>query len=342
MKCLNAPRAAAADSTRGSALILALWILLTLALLIGGFAFEMHVEAGLTSYARKRFRADYLAQSGVEWAQALLARSREIKEDDELTGNETTDALRVPALNLKNGNAVTGFRLELGDGAVTVDIQPETGRRNVNTLSDEDWEELLDQAGVPQEQWSELIDCFGDWTDDNDFSRLNGAESDDPFYRERGYEVKNAPLDTVDELRLIKGFSEAVLFGGPGARENDPPLRGIAQWLTTWDDGKVNLNTASREVLFTLGLDEMTVDRVLEKRLGEDGEAGTEDDGLKEGDLAALGLDGLKNVTLGETRFVRVVSVGESAGVRGGIWAVLYVGDADAVRAVYWREEPLP
>ena len=92
---------------------------------------------------------------------------------------------------------------------------PEQGRRNVNTLTDEDWEEILDQAGVPQEMWAELIDCFHDWTDEDDEHHLNGAESDDSFYEERGYKCKNAPLDTVDELLLIKGFTPAIVYGGP-------------------------------------------------------------------------------------------------------------------------------
>ena len=35
------------------------------------------------------------------------------------------------------------------------------------------------------------------------FQRLNGAESDDPYYK-RGYPVKNTPIDSINELLLIK------------------------------------------------------------------------------------------------------------------------------------------
>ena len=55
------------------------------------------------------------------------------------------------ALNLEKGIGATGVQLEMGESTATVDILPESGRRNVNKLEDEDWEELLDQCGVPED-----------------------------------------------------------------------------------------------------------------------------------------------------------------------------------------------
>lgn len=329
----------------GSALIVALWVLLILSLLVAGFAFDMYIEAGITSFYRKRLRSQYLAQAGMEYAKLVLAQSFRAKE--EIKDENMDEEEYIRALNLARGLAITGLSRDLGEGKFTLDIVPEQGRRNVNTISDEDWQEILDQAGVPQEKWDELIACFRDWIDQDDEHRLNGAESDDPFYKRRNYKCKNAPVDTVDELLLIKGFSPSLLYGGPSEYVEGETLIGIAGWLTVWGDGKVNVNTASREVLLTIpGLEEYDVTDILQGRLGFDGEAGTKDDGFKTVDevMALLGTsdERVRNaITVSERRYVRVISIGESYGVRSGIWAVLQV-DEKGVTPVFWREEAMP
>jgi hypothetical protein len=330
----------------GSALIVALWVLLILALLISGFVFDMTVESGVTSYFRKRMKAQFLAQAGVAHAQSMIVRSLDVKADAPEEDEE--EEAWVRALNLSKGLTVSGLTVEMGAGRFTLDILPEQGRRNVHMLVDEDWEEILDQANVPQENWGALIDCFNDWVDEGDEHRLLGAESDDAFYEKRGYEVKNAPLDTIDELTLIKGFTPAVVFGGPSGEDEEEgePLVGIARWLTTWGDGKVNLNTASREVLLTVtGLNEQSVEALIEGRDGPDGEPGTKDDGFDSVDKA-MAFIGLTNpetssrlTTKGES-ILRVVSIGEVEGVRNGIWCILRAADKK-VTPLFWREEPL-
>ncbi|HRZ10856.1 MAG TPA: type II secretion system protein GspK [Kiritimatiellia bacterium] len=332
------------SSRRGSALIIALWVLLALALLVSGFAFDMAVEAGVTGHYRNRLKAQYLAQAGVEQARSVIMRSLDVKSDAP-EEDEDEDAW-VRALNLSRGVAVSGMTIELGAGRFTLDIIPEQGRRNVHMLADEDWEEILDQANIPQERWGALIDCFNDWVDEGDEHRLLGAESDDSFYEDRGYECKNAALDTIDELLLIKGFSQAVVFGGVSEEDDGETLEGIARWLTTWGDGKVNLNTASREVLLTVsGLNEQDVEALLEGRKGPDGVEGTKDDGFDSVEKA-MSYIGLTNpaaaerlTTKGES-ILRVVSIGEVEGVRNGIWCILRAADKK-VTPLFWREEPL-
>ena len=45
-----------------------------------------------------------------------------------------------------------------------------------------------------------------DWEMNGRMVRRTGAEEDDAYYTEKGYVPKNAPLDTVDELLLVKGL----------------------------------------------------------------------------------------------------------------------------------------
>lgn len=323
----------------GTALIVALWVLITLSLLVGAFAYDMHIEAGITSFYRKRIKAQYLARAGVEWAKMMLAKSYEISGVEE---EEESDPLAVGAINLSRGMSVTQQRLELGSGAVEVDIIPEQGRYNVNLIDDLQWVEILDSSNVPQELWDPLIDCFFDWVDENDAHLLNGAESDDSYYVERGYEVKNAPLDTINELLLIKNFTDNIVFGGPPEEEGDPPLLGIARQLTTWGDGRVNVNTAPRQVLVSLLGDELTAEAVIEQRRGLDGELGTRDDGFESVDefMNIPGVDPAvrDRVTTTERQYVRVISIGEVQGIRNGVWCVL-LGEENNILPIYWREE---
>jgi general secretion pathway protein K len=339
--------AAAAASRGGAALIVALWTVLILSLLVSGLAYEMHIQSGITSYARKRLKAQVASRGGAEYAKFLLAKSFETSafEEEDLE----KESFRILSKNLERGIGVSGIEVEMGGSTATVDILPEAGRRNVNLLQDEDWEELLDQAGVPEEIWPELIDCFMDFTDENDAHRLHGAEADDPFYKSAGYEPKNAPLDTVDELLLIKGFTPEIVYGGPPADPRGEPLRGIAHLLTTFGDGKVNVNTASREVLLTLTaggqtLTDFEVDDILRYRLGDDGLPNTKDDGYltKQEVISKAGINPAfaDKISVSDRLFVRVVSIGDNNGVRMGVWAVFEVGK-NLITPIYWREEQM-
>lgn len=330
---------------QGSALIVALWLVLLLSLLVSSLAFDMHVEADITSYYRKRFKAQHVAQSGLELSKVILAKVDTVDEE-EIGIDEEDDQLITAAVNMSRGAPVRNMTRTIGEGTLSLDIVPEEGRRNVNELSDEDWEEILDQSNIPLERWPELIDGFLDWTDGDDVHRLHGAESDDAYYVDQGYKVKNAPVDTVDELLLIKGFDEEVLYGSPHGTPEDEAMHGIAYWLTAWSHGKVNINTASREVLLTLPLmDEWAVDAILEQRLGLDAELGTRDDGF-ESVQAAIDLTGMNpqvagRITVRDVHFWRVTSVGEVGGVRSAAWAVIRLDDEGQWVPVYWREEQL-
>ena len=331
--------------SKGSALILALWAIVLLSLMVGAMAFNMHLEARLTTHHRARFKAAEMAKAGVSWAQFLLYKGLSAFNDESVYGEN----IRISAINLSRGLAVSGMKPleQLGgmEGSFSVDIIPEQGRWNVNHLTKDEWDSIFERAGIPDDQWDELADALMDWVDENDLHRLNGAEEDDDFYSDVGYEVKNAPIDTIDELLLIKGFSQSILYGGPGENEGDPPIQGIAKWLTTFGNGKLNINAASRELLFTLpGVDEYMVDRIMEGRAGPDGAMGTEDDGFTSVGqaIAYAGLpDGLAGrLDVRERRYIRIVSVGEYESAKVGVWSI-FLQEGRNLMPVFWREEPM-
>ncbi len=282
MKTLASRSSAAKGLSRprgGSALILVLWMTLLLSVLVASLTFDMQVEAIMTSLRRKRVRAELNAHSAVAFACWMLARRDRISPEMPPEGMDAD--IYTAIRQLQRNLPVRSVRRDTDGVHFSLTIEPENARRNVHALAMEDWYQIFYRAGVPEEHWDELIACFLDWTDADDEHRLLGAEKDDPFYQERGYTPRNAPVETVAELALIKGFCPELLYGGPSPWNPDESLIGIANWLTVRGDGRVFVPAASREMLLTIpGLSESDVETILDASLGPDGLPNTEDDGF--------------------------------------------------------------
>jgi general secretion pathway protein K len=83
----------------------------------------------------------------------------------------------------------------------------------------------------------EIIDALIDWTDqDDEPTGSQGAE--DEYYRARGYRCKNGPLDSLDELLMIRGFDKELVID-----------KKMKDYLTVARTERINVNTAPREVL---------------------------------------------------------------------------------------------
>lgn len=330
----------------GSALIAVLWTLGLLSMFITSFAFDAHIEARITSYYRKRAKADYLARSGVEIAKMLMVKSHEVSADAE---GDPEDRWFDNAKRLKEGASVQ-VEEELGEGKVTVRIVSEKARRNVNLLkTEEDWEGVLDVGGVPEDMWPQLIDPVMDWMDaDMDARPGDGAETDDYYATlDPPSRAKDGPLDTVGELLLVKSFKPAVLYGGilnKDAEGEDPiVLSGIADLLTVYGSEKVNVNAASARVLETLPeVDELIAGAIVEERRGYEGEgAFFKDDGDLFSRFPELNSGATrKYITTAEESYYRITAVGEAQGVRKEVWCIVRFDAAKKNLAILrWREQ---
>jgi general secretion pathway protein K len=335
------------DGRGGSALVAALWVIVILSMLVGSFLFNAHVEARITSYYKKRTKADYLARSGIEVATMLMHKSAgDMKEPE--AGED--DRWYEPAKRLSDGLAVSGLKDQLGEGTIELDIVPEPARRNVNLLTEQDWERILDLAGLPEEMWPEMIDPFFDWTDADDTPRYDGAETEDYYATlEPPYRAKNGPLDTVGELLLIKGFGRVILEGGTASAgyEGETPLqvRGIEDLLTTYGDGKVNINAASERVLMTLpGVNSNMAATIITEREGWVNSLGKRENASFGGwdDVVSrvAGIDpAVKDFITTDSQIFRVTSVGEVGGVRRKVWCILEHSKKEKRKILAWREE---
>jgi general secretion pathway protein K len=340
----------------GSALIVAVWVIALLSLMIGSFAFEMKLEAKMASYYRQRMKAEKIAQSGIDKARFLLDLSSEIdpkNPDDPHLEKSWYDQTK----RLKEGLNVVSITEPLGEGELSLTIIPEPSLINVNELKTYgDWEGVFDLGGIPEEEWPKLFDAFNDWIDGDDVPHTDGAESDDYYLKlDKPYRAKNAPLDTVDELLLIKGFTNTYLYGGSleqpddrGRSSDEPPktISGIADLLTTYGSRQVNINAASLRVLMALSLDldEPLASEIILEREG-DPEFPDEDTSYKNAedffnrfsDFPDL-RNRLKDRITTQSQIMRVTSVGRVGDVT---WTVSCIVEQSkgAFRILRWQEE---
>lgn len=309
----------------GSALVVVLWVVGLLSMFVLAFAFDMHIEARITSTWRRKLQAEYLARSGME-----LARMAMFATDDPALRNQDSESyismgededIRTATLAIYNGGAAE-LQRELGSGVIDVSIRPENGKIDLVKLlqellnppvSDEyklaamRMASILEQAGVPWDIGIVLVDTLVDWVDPDEMTQLNGAESEYYESLDPPYKAKNRMLDTVDELILIKGFDEII------PDREITVFDALAGYFTVYpSDGKLNINAADLDTLMGYyNIDSLLAQQIIDSRAGPDGIIGTEDDvpytendlnelrqnmGLTEGDNPAFKHNGYFNM----------------------------------------------
>jgi len=135
---------------------------------------------------------------------------------------------------------------------VDIQIQDESGRLPINTMSEDMLNRMLEESfdfdfGTARELSSMLLD----WIDPDDSRRLNGAESDDYLRRNPPYRAANAPLQSLEELRLLEIWEDEFFDEAGRPNELFAQLDSMVSVLNT---GPANLNSSPQEVLEILSL----------------------------------------------------------------------------------------
>jgi general secretion pathway protein K len=100
---------------------------------------------------------------------------------------------------------------------------------------------------MEQRKADDIIDAIKDWIDTDDDVTGGGAEGAYYAGLPRPYAAKNAPLDCIEELLMVKGISMELFYGTA-----ESP--GLVQCLTVFGEGegRININTAPKPVLMAL------------------------------------------------------------------------------------------
>ena len=174
---------------RGIALIVVLWVALLIAVLASAFVLDTRSEAKIARNFVDSAEARALADGGVQLAiHQLLA-----------AGPGGTPSL---------GAALQSA--SIGDGAVSIAIEDEGGKVDLNTAADPLLRGALLAAGAPESLAASLLDRIRDWRDPDHLQRPQGAE--DPAYQAAGldYGAKDGPFERVDELQQVLGMPRAL------------------------------------------------------------------------------------------------------------------------------------
>jgi general secretion pathway protein K len=298
----------------GFALIIAMIAITVLAILAAGFAFSMKVETRLAIRAKDTPHLLWLGRSGVELARYILSEEATIP-------GEPYDALNQIWAGGPGGPGETNSPLAeislqdypLGDGTISLKIIDLERFVNINTVPPQVLQQTLTVMGVNADDISVISDSILDWIDPDDLPRAAGAEND--YYQGLNppYYAKDAPIDDLSELLLIKGIRDqpAIYYGSgdtnrpPGAFQlpklglGNTPFQtpdypfGLKDVFTPISSGHVNVNTASANVLQMLpGVDASTAAAIIQQRAGPDGVDGTDDDTpfTNVGQLSAAGV----------------------------------------------------
>ena len=189
----------------GTVLIVTIWIVLVLSGLALVFARSMRVAAAVSANQVASLEAESIAAGALQFVVAKLAESAANQTTTSTTStSQTTDTYE--ALPVGKGYFwVLQSNLE-DDRESRFGLTDESGKINLNTASLETLQKL---PGMTAELAASIID----WRDTDSDVTAGGAEDEYYLLQPTPYHCKNAPLETVSEILLIKGASEDLLYG---------------------------------------------------------------------------------------------------------------------------------
>jgi len=226
------------SSESGLALIMVLWILIVLSVIALSFAFMVRTEVYSTVSFRDGMEKKLLAEAGIE--RGIMELFYRSANKNQVSAVEGSEIVRI------DGRENQG---ELGENKYSFRISDESGKININALTDANsiiLSNLMVNLGIPGETANTIIDAILDWRDADNLVRLHGAE--DSYYESLPvpYKAKNGNFDTLEELLLVRGVTPEIMFGSG----NTP---GLINFLTVYSKGgAININAAAKEVIMAL------------------------------------------------------------------------------------------
>jgi len=240
-----------AQNRDGVALIMVLWVITILCVIVLEFCFAMRTEVHITKNFQEELQLYALAEGGIQRAIAELVNKNDPKVQ-QMRKNLNIDEL--PAEKREWFTDGRDYLLSFDQGTCAVRIIGEGGKANINLVPETLLRNILINIGVTEELRGVVVDSILDWLDADDLYRTNGAEND--YYRslKEPYDCKNGPLDSVEELLLVKGVTPEMFYGKKlaaktegGAKVDQIGLKDIFSIYAPGD--QIDINSAPYPVL---------------------------------------------------------------------------------------------
>lgn len=277
----------------GTILIIVLWILVILGVLAVSLGRGTHIELSLAKYRIAKVQAAYLARAGVVYAM------NQIRKDSADPASSAQDTLYACALSLGNASRPEDIlrNQTLGEGRFDVDLLEDEERKiNLNALTPQNVSivtSLMTLLGLEEETAQTIAFSLIDWKDGDRGISREGYGAEDDYYAglSPAYHCKNLPLDSREELLLVRGMTPEI-------------LEKMKDYITIFPkEGtlRINFDTTPEVVLKAAALSltgavtnttdadaQSLVEKLLDYRRGEDKIEATADDRVIELDSIAL------------------------------------------------------
>lgn len=277
-------RKAGKSGRRGIAMLMTLIAVFMMTLLVSDFMENTSVFVATGTNSRDEIQATYLARSAINLSRLLLVIQPTISRQLRTFGMPALPIWKYADMMLaafSEPGAAGGLGMMIGAslsdaqgmgvefGSFSARIVDEDSRINLNMAAQGQMAPLLarqlaalvmpahynplfeerDRDGNFTDR-EEQVQAIIDWADldTEPFGFDSGAE--DGFYEmlRPEYQRKNAPYDSLEELRMVRGVDEDFWTAFVEPYPDDPEQR----ILTVWGAGRVNINTATPIVLAAL------------------------------------------------------------------------------------------
>ena len=259
------------NTKKASILLIVLWSLCLLSVLAVSLGYGVRQKITLVRHLETADKLHLIARAGIKRAIAELKKEDEFASADALNERWSSNEDAFKETEVGEGNFTISYQYIEPRGKLLqtrYGIVDEERKLNINKAEVDEMSRLFRQV-TQLSQWeaNSLAASIVDWRDEDKQSLAGGAEKD--YYRGLScpYTCKDAEFELTEELLLIKGIAPDIFAKVKG-------------YITVYGQGGININTASEQVLISLGLNETLIYKIISFRCGQDGEEATADDNV--------------------------------------------------------------
>lgn len=174
----------------GIAIIIVLWVITLLTLIAASFMTVMRSDIQVVTNSMGRAKAEASANAGIQRAMFELFKP----------------------VNTPERWGADGVAREWSyqDAAITITMNDEAGKIDINTASEALLRSLFQSQGLTPDEAVAIVDAMNDWRDQDSVKRLHGAEEAEYLAAGLKYKPANAPFQAIEELKLVLGMTPHI------------------------------------------------------------------------------------------------------------------------------------
>ena len=191
----------------------------------------------------------HIAAAGIKYAITQLRKDDIMFQADFLSEHWSDQKGLFDNRRVGEGRFSVSYYFHDGDSSrIMYGLEDEERKINVNKADSDVLKRLLQNvAGLARKEAEELAFSIVDWRDNDSVFQHPQYGAEDSDYRGQRYshEAKDGDYEVIEELLLVNKMDQEVFDK-------------IKHFVTIYGEGKININTAPKEVLLALGVREIS------------------------------------------------------------------------------------